>query len=381
MRLSLLNNKISFFLLVSLFVGVVFWIFIKMKIYNKALEIHEDVIVIDTHCDIDLKNFTDENNYSHNTNSQVNIPKMHEGGLDVPWLIVYTAQDSLNKIGYENAYNNAIDKFDAIHRLIDKYSNGQLKLATSVSEVIDMTNLGKKAIMIGVENGYPIGENIDIINEFYNRGARYMSLSHNGHNQLSDSNTGEYEGFYMHNGLSDLGKKAVVRMNELGMMIDISHPSKQSIKETLKLSKAPIIASHSSSRHLCDHSRNLDNELLDLIKLNGGVVQTVAFATYLKEEKTFDHKKVSVKHLVDHIDYMVSYMGIDHVGISSDFDGGGGILKWKDASETFNVTYELVKRGYSKEEIKKLWGLNLLRVLKDVENISKDLKTNNLADL
>ena len=235
--------------------------------------------------------------------------------------------------------------------------------------------------MIGVENGYPIGENIDIIDEFYKRGARYMSLSHNGHNQLSDSNTGEYDGFYLHNGLSDLGRNAVMRMNELGMIIDISHPSKESIRETLKLSKAPLIASHSSARYLWNHARNLDNELLDLIKINGGVVQTVAFATYLKEESTYNPKNVSVKHLVDHIDYMVSYMGIDHVGISSDFDGGGGILKWKDASETFNVTYELVKRGYSKEEIKKLWGLNLLRVLDEVENISKELMANNLVDL
>ena len=368
-------------LLVSLLIGISFWIYTSMNTYYKAVKIHDEVITIDTHCDINLKNFTDENNYSMDTESQVNIPKIKEGGLDVPWLVVYTAQDSLNDNGYKKAYENAINKFDAIHRLINDYSDGQLSLATSSSDVYEIVKSGKKAIMIGVENGYPIGENIDIIDEFYKRGARYMSLSHNGHNQLSDSNTGEYEGFYVHNGLSDLGKKAVMRMNELGMIIDISHPSKESIRETLKLSKAPLIASHSSARHLCNHARNLDNELLDLIKINGGVVQTVAFATYLKEESTYNPKNVSVKHLVDHIDYMVSYMGIDHVGISSDFDGGGGILKWKDASETFNVTYELVKRGFSKEEIKKLWGLNLLRVLDEVENISKELMANNLVDL
>ena len=374
-------NKLSYknFLLVSLIIGVSLWLYKTMNIYNNAKKIHNEVITIDTHCDIDLKNFTDDYNYSINTESQVNIPKINKGGLDVPWLVVYTAQDSLNKKGYKKAYENAINKFDAIHRLINNYSNGQLRLATSSSDVFDIVNSGRKAVMIGVENGYPIAENIDIIDEFYERGARYMSLSHNGHNQLSDSNTGEYDGFYLHNGLSDLGKKAVIRMNKLGMIIDISHPSKESIIETLKLSKAPLIASHSSARQLCNHARNLDNELLDLIKQNRGVVQTVAFATYLKEESTFDPNKVSVKHLVDHIDYMVSYMGIDHVGISSDFDGGGGVLNWKDASETFNVTYELVKRGYSKEEIKKLWGLNLLRVLDEVEKISKELKANNLA--
>ena len=368
-------------LLVSLLIGISFLIYTSMNNYYKAVKIYDEVITIDTHCDIDLKNFTVESNYSMDTESQVNIPKIKEGGLDVPWLVVYTAQDSLNNNGYEKAYENAINKFDAIHRLINDYSDGQLSLATSSSDVYEIIKSGKKAIMIGVENGYPIDENIDIIDEFYKRGARYMSLSHNGHNQLSDSNTGEYEGFYVHNGLSDLGRNAVIRMNELGMIIDISHPSKESIRETLKLSKAPLIASHSSARHLCNHARNLDNELLDLLKINGGVVQTVAFATYLKEESTYNPKNVSVKHLVDHIDYMVSYMGIDHVGISSDFDGGGGILKWKDASQTFNVTYELVKRGYSKEEIEKLWGLNLLRVLDEVENISKELKANNLVDL
>ena len=371
MSFNVRDNKILFLLCVSLITGICFLLFKNNQMYNKALKIHYEVITIDTHCDIDLKNFTDDNNYSSDTNSQVNIPKITKGGLDVPWLVVFTAQDSLNQNAYKKAYKNAIDKFDAIHRLVDKYSNGQLELATSSSEIYDIIKSDKKAIMIGVENAYPIGENIDIIEEFYNRGARYMSLSHNGHNQLSDSNTGEYEGSYLHNGLSDLGKKAIIKMNELGMMIDISHPSKESIKQTLQLSKAPIIASHSSARYLCNHARNIDNELLDMIKLNGGVVQTVAFATYLKEEDKYDPKKVSVKHLVDHIDYMVSYMGIDHVGISSDFDGGGGILNWRDASETFNVTYELVKRGYSKEEIDKLWGQNLLRVLDEVEKVSK----------
>ncbi|MAU30809.1 MAG: peptidase M19 [Flavobacteriaceae bacterium] len=373
------NLFVKKILLVSFLIGISFWIYIIMDTFSKAIKIHNEVITIDTHCDIDLKNFTDENNYSMDTDSQVNIPKIKDGGLDVSWLVVYTVQDSLNDNGYEKAYINAINKFNAIHRLIKDYSIGQLSLATSSSDVFDIVNSGKKAIMIGVENGYPIGENINIIDEFYKRGARYMSLSHNDHNQLSDSNTGEYDGFYVHNGLSDLGKKAVIRMNELGMIIDISHPSKESIIETLKLSKAPLIASHSSARHLCNHARNLDNELLDLIKQNGGVVQTVAFAKYLKEESIFDPNKVSVKHLVDHIDYMVSYIGIDHVGISSDFDGGGGVLNWKDASETFNVTYELVKRGYSKEQIKKLWGLNLLRVLDEVEKISKELRANNLA--
>lgn len=283
--------------------------------------------------------------------------------------------------------------------------------------------------MIGVENGYPIGMDLKKIEEFHKLGARYMSLAHQGHSQLSDSNTGEKDNVWLHNGLSDLGKEAIKEMNRLGIMIDISHPSKQAFIDMIQLSKTPLIASHSSARALCNHSRDLDDEQLLLLKKNGGVVQTVAFAGYVNidknnayigaqnkilndvaskkyfqilgwtERQKFDDTEldvynnkldqikkeassllkeaavkfppVDVADFVDHIDYMVNLIGINHVGISSDFDGGGGIKGWNNASETFNVTFELVKRGYSKKEIAKLWGLNLLRVLDDVQKYAK----------
>ncbi len=394
---------------------------------EKARRIHESVITIDTHDDINVANFTDSINYTQRLNTQVNLPKMDEGQLDVAWLIVYTGQGDLTEEGYASAEVNAMSKFDAIHRLVEEYAPDHIGLATSSDQVRSLIAEGKKVAMIGVENAYPIGEDLGNFELYRDKGARYVSLSHNGHSQFSDSNTGEADGF-LHDGLSDLGKEAIVEMNRLGMMIDVSHPSKEAMRQMVGLSKAPIIASHSSARALCDHSRNLDDEQLFWMKENGGVIQTVAFSSYLNTEKHnarneymqairkrlarerglewYDRSEfrnldantiaefigyyreivaeadelvandlnaptgVTVTDFVDHIDYMVNLIGIDHVGISSDFDGGGGIGGWQDASETYNVTLELVKRGYSEEDIQKLWGENLLRVLDEVQAVS-----------
>jgi len=332
---------------------------------EKAKTIHDNIITLDTHCDINVKNFTDSINYSQNLNTQCNIPKMESGGLDVAWFVVYTGQGDLTDKGYEIAYNNAISKFEAIHNLVNSYAPERIGLALTSADVKKIHSSGKKVAMIGIENGYPIGMDIKNVEKFYNMGARYMSLAHNGHSQLSDSNTGETDDVYLHNGLSELGVEVIKEMNRLGIMIDISHPSKEAIRQMISLSKAPVIASHSSARTLCDHSRNLDDDQLGWIKENGGVVQTVAFKSYLNSEKSKANsvEKVDVSDFVDHIDYLVNSMGINHVGISSDFDGGGGVEGWSDASETFNVTLELVKRDYTELEIEKLWSGNLLRVL------------------
>ncbi|WOD43275.1 dipeptidase [Hwangdonia lutea] len=404
-----------------------------LSVMERAKAIHERVITLDTHCDINVKNFTDSINYTQNLESQVNLPKMKAGGLDVAWFIVYTGQDSLTDSGYKKAYDNAMAKFNAIHKLTNEIAPNDIELATTSDDVRRIHKSGKKVAMIGIENGYPVGLDIKNVKKFYNLGARYMSLSHNGHSQLCDSNTGEADDVWLHNGLSDLGKEVVKEMNRLGMMIDVSHPSKKAMQDMVELSKAPIIASHSSARALCDHSRNLDDEQLEWMKQNGGVVQTVAFRAYLNTEKNearqaalnkLRHqvadslglkwygrwafrnldketqaalkanpdwnaipdivnekiskikdfpKDVSLEDFVNHIDYLVEKLGIKHVGISSDFDGGGGIEGWSDASETFNVTLELVKRGYTEEEIEMLWSGNLLRVLDEVEAVAKTL--------
>lgn len=402
------------------------------KLVAKAKKIHERVITIDTHNDINVNNFTHDHNYTQDLDTQVNLPKMDKGDLDVSWLIVYTGQGDLDDEAYKKAYENAISKFEAIHRLTEEIAPDKIGLATTSKEVRKLVKQGKKVAMIGVENGYPIGTDIKNVEKFYDMGARYMSLAHNGHSQLSDSNTGEADGEWLNNGLSDLGKEVIKEMNRLGIMIDVSHPSKEAIKQMFELSEAPLIASHSSARALCDHSRNLDDELLALFDKHGGVIQTVAFSSYVNTEKheafnaaktkvyeakakqlgfeilswgevreleedereayIANYKKlvadaenevdtiketispVDVSDFVDHIDYLVEKVGIDQVGISSDFDGGGGIDGWNDASESFNVTLELVKRGYTEKEIAKLWGENLLRVLDEVEAVAKKIQ-------
>ena len=405
----------------------------EQALIAKAKKIHAEVITLDTHVDIDTKNFTEAVNYTQNLPTQVDLPKMKQGGLDVAFLIVYTGQGELNEEGYRKAYANAIDKFDAIHRLTEKIAPDQIELALTSKDVRRIHKSGKKAAMIGVENAYPIGNDLSNIEKFAKRGARYMSLAHNGHSQLSDSNTGERDNKWLHNGLSEMGKKAIYEMNRWGIMIDLSHPSKEANMQMLKLTKAPVIASHSSARAVADHSRNLDDEQLELIKKNGGVVQTVAFRGYVNIEKSALRSKMSAEILkelaakenfevlereavmklpeteradyitkltalrtkflpvinerlkdkapdvnvgdfVDHIDYLIKKMGIEHVGISSDFDGGGGVAGWDDASETFNVTLELVRRGYTKKQIEMLWSGNLLRVLDEVQKVAKQMQ-------
>ena len=339
---------------------------------STACNNNKDIITIDTHIDINVENFTDSLNYTMNTDTQFNLPNMMKGDLDVAWLVVYTAQGELNEEGYKAAYENAISKFDAIDRLVNEYAPNKVELALSSEDVNRILAEGKKVIMIGVENAYSMGLDTSNVEKFWKRGARYVSLTHNGHNQFSDSNTGEFDGTSMHNGLSDIGKELIELLNFYGIMIDISHPSKEAIRQMTELSKAPIIASHSSARALRDHPRNVDDEQLNWIKENGGVIQTTALGFFLTDR---EDPPANMNDFMDHIDYMVEKIGIDHVGISSDFDGGGGIIGWEDASETMNVTSALRERGYSESEIAKLWGGNLLRVLDEVQEIAAKLQS------
>ncbi|HEX7122964.1 MAG TPA: dipeptidase [Gemmatimonadaceae bacterium] len=409
----------------------------------RARAIHERVITLDTHVDISPSNFTAERNYTQRLSTQVNLPNMVDGGLDAAFLIVYVGQrDDFTPEGYQRAYDSAIEKFDAIHRLTREIAPDRIGLALTPDDVRTIAASGRKVALIGVENAYPLGEDLGKIKEFYDRGGRYMSLAHNGHSQWSDSNTGEAQGWKW-NGLSPLGRQAIAEMNRVGIMIDISHPSKASSMQAFELSKAPIIASHSAVRALCNHSRNMDDEQLRALQKNGGVIQVVAFASYVKcappevlrarqealqqlytdfglptgrggarggragggggrggrgalqaaidslpadRRAEFDRRmaaidqqypvppRATVKDFVDHIDYAVKLIGIDHVGISSDFDGGGGVEGWSNASETFNVTLELVRRGYTEEQIAKIWSGNLLRVMGEVQRIAQELQ-------
>jgi membrane dipeptidase len=429
----------------------------------RARAIHERVITIDTHNDIDPANFTRACNYTMNLATQVNLPKMNAGGLDVSFLIVYVGQsnppqvaDAFQPSGYDRAYRAAVAKFDAIHHLTKEIAPDDIGLALTAADVARIAKTGRKVAVIGIENGYPLGSDIRRVKEFWDRGGRYMSLAHNGHNQLSDSNTGEAGNLWSWGGLSPLGRQVVEEMNRWGIMIDVSHPSKGSMMQTVGLSKAPVIASHSGVRRLADVSRNMDDEMLLAMKANGGVIQMVAFAGYVKSEPPergravnalrrefglgggrgtgagagagggrgggapapgcpvedgspaasgrgggaaagaaaltpdrraeFERRladidrawpaagRATVGDFVDGIDYAVGLIGVDHVGISSDFDGGGGIDGWNSAAETFNVTLELVRRGYTEEQIGKIWGGNLLRVWNEVERVARDIQ-------
>ncbi len=415
---------------VALALGVAFAAPVFAEI--SAAAIHKRIMTVDTHVDIDVGNFTHDHNYTQPLATQVDLPKIEEGDLDVVWLIVYTGQGELTAEGYAAARDNAIAKFDAIHRLTEELAPQRIGLALTADEAEKIVAEGRKVAMIGVENAYPLGNDVSMVKEFYQRGARYMSLAHNGHNQFSDSNTGDADGVWLHDGLSEMGRELIVEMNRLGMMVDISHPSKQANLQAMELSVAPVIASHSSARALSDVSRNLDDEELLALKKTGGVVQTVAFASYLNAEKYaawetgakkvlgelaaeegFELREwselrgmeaeersaylkgfrelrakaapivkaqvdpvtppVDMEDFMDHIDYLVELIGIEHVGISSDFDGGGGVSGWQDASETVAVTEALLARGYSEAQIAMLWGGNLLRVMREVEAVASGL--------
>jgi membrane dipeptidase len=330
--------------------------------------VHAVSLPLDSHVDIPFDFATDDVD-PLSGDLQVNLQKMNSGGLDAAFFIVYVGQTERTPANYAQAAIDAMTKFDAIHRMTDRYSD-LIGLAESVDDAERLTEEGKLIAAIGIENGYVIGTDLDLLDRYFELGARYMTLVHNGHNDIADSAQPKEEfnaALAEHNGVSDFGAAVIRRMNELGIMVDISHASKAAALEAMDLSAAPVIASHSSVRALTDHVRNLDDETLMRLRDDGGVVQIVAYPDYIGsgEPKT-------VSDLVDHIDYVVDLIGVEYVGISSDFGGGGGIEGWNDATETPNITAELVSRGYSEEEIALIWSGNLLRVWRETERVAAE---------
>src|SRR5258705_1868626 len=397
---------------------------------------HEKVNNLDTKFDSKPANLTGERNYTQRLETQFNLPNMIDGGLDALFFSIYVGQtreaqnpDAFTSAGYERAYKLALENFDAVQRLTREIAPAKIELALTAADVRRIHAKGKTVALMGVENGYPLGEDLSRVKEFYDRGARYLSLTHNGHNQLADSHTGERDGWKW-NGVSPFGKQVVADLNRLGIMADVSHASKESMIQTAARSKAPIIASHSAPRALCDVSRNMDDEQLLALKKTGGVIQVFAYSSFIKTTKPdtaersaalatarkefnltnqtgpgqrarfqaalkalpaeqlaqYEKKLTGIdkespgdppanlKDFVDHIDYAIKLIGIDHVGISSDFDGGGGVIGWNDAGETFNVKLELLRPGYSAEQIEKPWGGNLLQGMEEVQHRRPELQ-------
>ena len=394
----------------------------------KAKAIHAKAITIDTHVDIGGPDYaTEKLDPGLPTNRKCDLPKMKAGGLDAVFLAAFVSQrPDLTPTGFKPAYDQAITGLDAVNRLTKMHPE-LAELGRSPADVERIARTGKRVVLTGVENGYPMGDDLANLKAFYDRGARYMTLVHSAHNQLADSSSSRAEP--MHNGLSELGKKTVAEMNRLGMMVDLSHASEKSFWDAIAVSKAPIIESHSGCKAISPSDRNLTDEQLKALAKNGGVIQIVALASYLKADspertkatadlrqelgmparggggqrgqaaqggqrgaqpaqtpeeqaaaaklretyvermKAIDAKYpgATLKDFVDHIDYAVKVAGIDHVGIGTDFDGGGGVPGFNDHSEALNVTVELVKRGYTEQQIVQIWGGNLLRVWRQVE--------------
>ncbi len=388
------------------------------EIVATAREIHERVLTIDTHDDIPANFATAEVDPGQREGRQVTLPKMEEGGLDVGFFVVYVGQTERTPENYEKAKADAMVKFDAIHRMAKEMYPERIELAFSADDVERIHAADKLVAAIGIENGYVIGKDLSLLEKYHSLGARYITLAHGGHNDIADSATprenldaGESE----HDGISAFGEQVIAEMNRLGIMVDVSHISKAAMLDAVRLSRAPVIASHSSTKALADHPRNMDDEQLLALKENGGVIQTVALGSFvmvdppekteavqalrdemgitsraairnLSDEQRAEMERrmgeldsrwprANVQNFVNHIDHAVQLIGVDHVGISSDFDGGGGIVGWQDASETLNVTIELVRRGYSEEDIRKLWGGNLLRVWREVERVAAETRS------
>lgn len=382
------------------------------KLWDKAMKIHEKAITVDTHCDTPWALLSSDFNIAEKHSapkSRVDFPRMKVGGLDAEFFAVFTGQKPRTEENYKEAYSKADQMLDSIHSMVKNHAD-VADLALTADDAARIEKSGKRAVYIGMENGFPIAKDINRVQKFYDRGVRYITLCHSFHNDICDSSSDSDAP--EHNGVSEFGKEVISEMNRLGMLIDVSHASDKSFFDVVKLSKTPVIASHSSVRSVCEHNRNMSDEMIKALAKNGGVIQMCLLDVYVKEpdttkvrykleqklrksykanyktmtdaEKQKHHEEWEflqnnyqdelpiVKDLVDHIDYVKNLVGVNYVGIGSDFDGGGGLADCMDVSQFPNITYELVKRGYSEEEIKKIWGGNFLRVFKQVEKISTE---------
>ena len=381
----------------------------EKKLIKKADRIQASILTVDTHCDTPME-FADPgfDMGIKSSDGCVDFPKMTEGGLHAEFFAVFTGQGPRNDSTYNKVHKKAIDIFNAIIKNVEKNSS-VAGIATTPDDAYRLKKQGKIAAFIGMENGYPIGKDLTRIKQYFDLGARYITLAHTKNNDICDSSTdpdGPENG-----GLSSFGTQVVKEMNRLGMMVDISHISDKSFFDVIKVSTTPVIASHSSCRALCGSPRNLSDDMLVALKENGGVIQICILGNYLKTpepnpeldlklkelktkygeydslpdstkkivraefkniQKTYE-KPATVKDVVDHIDHVVQVIGIDYVGIGTDFDGGGGVDGCRTASDMKNITIELLRRGYAKQDITKIWGGNIMRVMQKAEDYAKKM--------
>ena len=373
---------------------------------KKVMNIHEHALTVDTHCDTPMALLDEDFDVAQRNEaplSRVDFPRMIEGGLDAIFFAAFTGQRERTPENTEAAYQTANQMIDVTYKVCADNS-AMAEVATTPGDIVRLEKEGKRAIYIGMENGFPLGTKINRVEEFYNRGVRYITLCHSSNNDICDSSTDKKGP--EHNGLSEFGKEVVKEMNRLGMMVDVSHISDKSFYDVIELSNAPVIASHSSVRAIARHNRNMTDDMIKALAARGGVIQICLLDDYVKDPDTttvryqeekelralyyshwntlsdeekakarkefrsldekFPKELPTVADYVNHIDHVKNLVGIDYVGIGSDFDGGGGLKDCADVSEFPNITAELLKRGYTEEEIDKVWGGNFLRVFSAV---------------
>lgn len=329
----------------------------EARLFRKAKALHERIITLDSHTDTPMI-FPGRFDIGRKEGGKVNLPFMEEGRIDATFMVAYIPQGPRDEASLQAATAHAVERLTEVRRQATFLSQ-RMGIATSEEEIRALKQSGRKAICLGIENGYAIGKNLKHLEMFRQMGVLYLTLCHNGDNDLCDSARGQAEW----GGLSPLGKEAVEEMNRLGMMVDVSHAAESTFYDVLELSRQPVIASHSSARALCNHPRNLTDEQLRALAARGGVCQLCLYKGFIREEG----EKATLSDAIRHIDHVVEVAGIDHVGIGSDFDGDGELIGCRATNELIRITVKLLERGYTENDIQKIWGGNLLRVLTAVQ--------------
>lgn len=335
------------------------WLTDEAASYREARELHEHILTLDSHCDTPM--FFDQGIKFHTRDPKilVDLHKMHEGGLDATIMVAYLKQLERDDQSLQKATEKANRLLDEIESLVAANSHA-VAIARTPDDLYRHKAEGKKSIMLGIENGYAIGKDVSLVEHFRNRGVVYMTLCHNGDNDLCDSARGNNE----HGGVSPLGEQVIREMNRTGMMVDLSHAAEKSFYDALQISRVPIVCSHSSSRALCNHPRNLTDEQLRALAAHGGVAQVTLYSGFLRE-----NEPATIIDAIDHLNHMANIMGVEHVGIGTDFDGDGGIIGCASASELINFTRRLLAKRYSEADIRGIWGENFLRVMREASSL------------